>query len=151
MVPPKKYPIVLCVVLMIAILLTACGGGAAPSSSGSTSAPTLAGPTWRWQKTEFNSGKTIPVASPDNYTLQFATDGTVSIKADCNTGSGNYVVANGTDLTINVGAMTRAACAPDSLSDEFITELGQVIHYTIDRNGELVLALNTGAGMRYKQ
>lgn len=151
MVPSKQNLIALCVVLTIAFLMTACGGGAAPSSTGTASAPTLAGPTWKWQKTEFNSGKTIPVASPDNYTLQFANDGTVSIKADCNSGSGKYVVTNGTDLTITVGAMTLAACAPDSLSDEFITELGQVIHYTIDRNGELVLALNSGAGMRYNQ
>ena len=150
MVHPKRSPIALSVVLVFAILLAACGGGASSSAPGSTPGSNLTGKTWQWQKTEFNGGKDIPVPNPANYTLLFSpTDNTVAIKADCNSGSGTYTITNGSELTIKVGAMTLAACAPDSLSNEFITELGQVISYKIENNGQLVLALNTGAGMRY--
>lgn len=134
----------LAVVLLSGVLLAACGGGT-PAPAGSN----LVGKTWLWQKTEFNSGKDIPVLQPDAYTLQFQSDGTVNIKADCNNGGGRYTVSNSTDLTISIETMTRAMCPPDSLSDEYVNELNDTGSYTIERNGELVLALKSGAGMRF--
>jgi heat shock protein HslJ len=128
------------------LLLTACGGTSTPAPAGSD----LLGKTWLWQKTEFNSGKNIPVLQPAAYTLQFLADGKVNITADCNNGGGNYVVTNNVNLTIRVEALTRAICPPESLSDEYIKELNDTGSYTIQRNGELVLALKSGAGMRFK-
>lgn len=137
----KLFPLLIVVVL--AGMLVACGGTATSSSSN------LVGKTWLWQKTEFNSGKDIPVLQPDAYTLQFQSDGKVNIKADCNSGGGSYVITNNVDMTIHIDTLTRAVCPPDSLSDEYINELNDTASYTIERNGELVLALKSGAGMRF--
>jgi heat shock protein HslJ len=140
----RKLYQLLAVIVLGGLLLAACGGSAS-GSAGSN----LQGKTWLWQKTEFNSGKDIPVVQPDAYTLQFQADGTVNIKADCNNGGGRYTVSNSADLTINIETMTRAMCPPDSLSDEYVNELNDTGSYTIERNGELVLALKSGAGMRF--
>ncbi len=147
MKPLTQRHIVLLTLVSAVLLLAACSGAATPAVPGSD----LAGKTWKWQHTDFNSGKTIPVVpNPPNYTLQFLVpDGKINFQADCNTGSGSFVITNGTDLTIKVESTTRAACPPDSYSDEYIKELGEVVHYTIERNGDLVLALNSGAGMRF--
>ena len=137
----------LAVVLSVGLLLTACGGASTPAPAGSD----LMGKTWLWQYTAFNNGKTIPVLAPASYTLQFLEGGKISLKADCNSGSGSYIVTNDVNLTIRVETMTKAACPAGSLSEEYVQELNDVGSYNIERDGELVLALkSTGAGMRFK-
>jgi heat shock protein HslJ len=131
---------------VLAMLLVACASAATPAPAGSN----LLGKTWLWQKTEFNGGKDIPVPTPANYTLQFLPEGQVSIKADCNTGSGRYAVTNNVDLTISIETLTRAICPPESLSDEYINELNDTGSYKVESNGALVLSLKSGAGMRFK-
>ena len=137
----------LAVILSVGLLLTACGGASTPAPAGSD----LMGKTWLWQYTAFNNGKTIPVLAPASYTLQFLEGGKISLKADCNSGSGSYIVTNDVNLTIRVETMTKAACPAGSLSEEYVQELNDVGSYKIERDGELVLALkSTGAGMRFK-
>ena len=137
----------LAVILSVGLLLTACGGASTPAPAGSD----LQGKTWLWQYTAFNNGKTIPVLAPASYTLQFLEGGKISLKADCNSGSGSYIVTNDVNLTIRVETMTKAACPAGSLSEEYVQELNDVGSYNIERDGELVLALkSTGAGMRFK-
>src|SRR5512143_611687 len=48
----------------------------------------LGSQTWKWISATDNSGKITTVPNPENYTLTFATDGTVQIKADCNNAQG---------------------------------------------------------------
>jgi heat shock protein HslJ len=140
----KLYKLI-AVLLLSGLFLAACSGASTPAPAGSD----LLGKTWLWQKTEFNSGKDIPVLAPASYTLQFLANGKINIMADCNSG-GSYVVTNNVDLTIRVETLTRAMCPPESLSEEYVKELNDTGSYTIERNGELVLALKSGAGMRFK-
>jgi heat shock protein HslJ len=142
-----SHKLVMALILSAGLLLTACGGASTPAPAGND----LMGKTWLWQYTAFNNGKTIPVLAPASYTLQFLDGGKISIKADCNSGGGSYVVTNDVNLTIRVETMTKAACPAGSLSDEYVQELNDTGSYKIERNGELVLALkSTGAGMRFK-
>ena len=142
-----SHKLLMALILSAGLLLTACGGASTPAPAGSD----LMGTTWLWQYTAFNNGKTIPVLAPASYTLQFLEGGKISIKADCNSGSGSYVVTNDVNLTIRVETMTKAACPAGSLSDEYVQELNDTGSYNIERDGELVLALkSTGAGMRFK-
>ncbi len=150
--------------LVLAMLLMACSAVAATPTAQPTAFPptepvvepsTLpAQPTsadmeaftanpWKW------SGFTDPiqqytVENPENYTLTFQADGTVNIKADCNNATGSYTV-DGQSLTIEVGVMTRAMCPPDSLSDEYVKNLGEVAIYFF-KDGNLFLDLKVDGG-----
>jgi heat shock protein HslJ len=141
----KLYKLI-AVLVLSGLFLAACGGAGTPAPAGSN----LLGMTWLWQKTEFNGGKDIPVLQPTAYTLQFLDAGKVNITADCNNGSGSYVITNNVDLTIKIDTLTRAVCPAGSLSDEYVSELNDTGSYKIESNGELVLALKSGAGMRFK-
>jgi heat shock protein HslJ len=105
----------------------------------------LVGVVWKWEKFLESNDNTILVDDPDKYTLEFLVDGTVRVNADCNNGSGSYMV-EGNQLTIEVQAMTMAMCPPDSLSDQYIQYLGQVVSYMFD-GGKLALALRYDTGI----
>ena len=105
----------------------------------------LVGVVWKWENFLESNDNTIIVDDPDKYTLEFLADGTVRVKADCNNGSGSYMV-EGSQLTINLQAMTLAMCPPDSLSDQYIKYLGEVVSYVFD-GGNLALALRYDTGI----
>ena len=99
--------------------------------------------TWQWsQFTDPVSEMMIP--DPENYELVFLADGTFNVVADCNRGSGSYT-ADGSSITLSLGAITQATCGDDSLSDKFLSYLGDVATYVFD-NGRLVLNLKADGG-----
>jgi heat shock protein HslJ len=103
--------------------------------------------TFVWELVELQTGPNSS-ATPDDplkYTIGFNDDGTVSIVADCNVGSGTYTVDR-SKIAIKVGPMTLAACPEDSLSDQWIKDLGQVVTLSINDASELVLNLPADAG-----
>jgi CubicO group peptidase (beta-lactamase class C family)/heat shock protein HslJ len=82
-----------------------------------------------WQWVAFtNPMEQFAVEDPASYTLTFNADGTVNIVADCNNANGTYTT-DGSSLTIEIGPMTKAACPPESRSDQFITYLGSAAIY----------------------
>ncbi|WP_440951746.1 META domain-containing protein [Methanococcoides sp. FTZ1] len=96
---------------------------------------------WQW------SGliETLPasqsvVPDPENYTITFNQDGTYSIKADCNVGSGTYTL-DGNELTLAPGPITLAYCGPDSLDSQYLSLLSNVTSVSID---DEQLVLGTG-------
>ena len=106
----------------------------------------LAGPTWQWTSTTLTSPASQSVTpDPQNYTVTFKTDGTVSIKADCNQVNGIYAIEVPLGVTITLGASTMVACGEDSLSDTFLEQLTQVAEMSV-ANGQLNLELAEGAG-----
>ena len=109
----------------------------------------LTGFVWQW--TEFSDPVqgTVTVESPEQYTIEFLPEGLVGIKADCNNGSGSYIVDEGGSIDIAIGAMTLALCAPESLSDQFVQYLNDVAVSSFDE-GDLLLDLMADAGtMRF--
>ncbi|MCO6450161.1 MAG: META domain-containing protein [Caldilineales bacterium] len=123
---------------------------AAPASDADTSEAAstpeaLLDVLWAWQsfadQSEVND---ITVNDPAQYTLTFGSDGTVAIKADCNNAAGTFTV-DGSSLTIQIGPMTMAMCPEDSLSDQYIAMLGDVVSYVFNED-DLVLNLKADAG-----
>lgn len=93
---------------------------------------------WQWWglvETEPVSQSVVP--DPESYTIVFTSDGTYYIKADCNVGSGSYVL-NGTYLVLNPGPMTLAECGPESQYDTYVALLGDVTSFSMEGN-KLVL------------
>ena len=166
----KKYHRIVWLLVISALVLAACGSPtptptvvpaqqptsapeqvtlvptkAPPSTTASAGAVAkLTGQTWKWINATDNIGKITTVPNPENYTLAFAADSTVQIKADCNNAQGTYTT-DGNKMTITVGPMTMAACPPGSLSDQFIAKLGEVASYLFS-NGQLVLEWKMDAG-----
>jgi heat shock protein HslJ len=93
-----------------------------------------------WQLTVFpGSG---PIES-GRYTVQFAPDGTVTIRADCNWVLGAWTGGNGV-LDISVTQTTVAACPPDSLEQPFVQALDVATAYALDASMGLTLSGPSG-------
>lgn len=80
------------------------------------------GKTWQW--TQFNdpANGEQAIAEPERYQLVLNEDGTVNVKADCNQVSGTYTT-EGNSISIILGPSTAAACADDSLADQYMQHL----------------------------
>lgn len=103
-----------------------------------SNAAVLIGPVWKWTQTLNTNGPTQIVPDPNLYTLQFNPDGSVQVKADCNSGSGVYTAGANNSLTIQISAMTQAACPPGSLSDAYVQQLNSTASF-FTGGSELVL------------
>ncbi len=113
---------------------------------GGQTADPLAGTSWRWiafrdMKQDFSV--------TGAYTIAFAGDGTVSVMADCNAGSGTYTVNGEAGLTISIHATTDAACPPGSLVDAFIENLNFAGLFTIDAGTLTVEIMADGGWMTF--
>jgi heat shock protein HslJ len=129
---------VLALAVFLALTLSACSPATAPAS---TSAG-ITGIVWEWTSMEEKvpaSQSVVP--DPKNYTIIFAADGTVNIKADCNNVSGTYKI-DGSNLNIVLGPSTLAACSPTSLDQIYLASLQKVSNYSLDKS---VLSLGFAA------
>jgi hypothetical protein len=71
----------------------------------------IANIVWQWSDlVETMPASQSVVPDPQNYTLTFLPDGTVSIKADCNMLGGTYTLDGGS-LAIQLGPSTMAFAA----------------------------------------
>ncbi len=159
------------VLLLLGAALAACSSQATPTPEAQpptqpppTAVPTQPPPsgpqevpvsaitniTWQWSElVENEPAAQSVVPNPESYSLAFFDDGTLGVKADCNTGSGSYTV-DGSTIEFGPMALTRALCPPESLSDQFVRLLAEVDTYGM-QDGRLVLTLNDGAGeMRFQ-
>ena len=155
---PKRFK-VLAPLLVIVILLSACGSPTTEPEPTATPEPTavpeplldtisqaeLIGETWQW----VSLVETMPAAQsvvpdPENYTLTFNDDGTVSIKADCNVAMGSYELS-GDQLTISLGPTTLAECGAESSYNQFLSLLEQAAGVGM-AYGNLVITLADEAG-----
>ena len=107
------------------------------------------GQVWYWQafqdSADGEESNDFLVDNSSQYTLELLPDGTYIFKADCNQGSGKYIL-NDNSLTLEPGIMTLAECGPESLSNRYIALLGDVVTFVFDAEGNLVLNLKLDAG-----
>jgi heat shock protein HslJ len=86
--------------------------------------------------------ETQTVPNPENYTIIFNADGTLTGRADCNSFSGAYSQTNG--FTIKLGSSTMAYCGEASLDQQYLALLSSVAARGPDGAGGL--ALETAGG-----
>jgi heat shock protein HslJ len=115
---------------------TVVGESAAPGSD-------LLGTTWEWVSVIDPAGQTT-ASDPTRYTITFNSDGTASIKADCNSVTATYTT-DGASLSIIPGASTAAACPEDTQDQLFVNSLSSSSSYVV-QDGELIVTLADGSG-----
>jgi heat shock protein HslJ len=114
-----------------------------PSQSGE--GLNLTGVTWQWLEFQGMDDTVLKVSNPAQYTLELNPDGTLAVKADCNSGSGSYT-SSGSQLNIDIQVITMAQCAPESLSAKYVQYLNEIVSYVI-QDGDLFLALPMDGGI----
>ncbi|MGB9938354.1 META domain-containing protein [Methanosarcina sp.] len=121
---------------------------ATPANSGVISADNLTNVEWQWtgfQQSDEPENKTV-VPDPENYTLAFFPDGRYYIKADCNGGSGNYILEEN-NLTLDPPVMTLIACGPGSMDSEYLSLLTSVKSAGFENEQLILYSENTGQRM----
>jgi heat shock protein HslJ len=125
------------ILLLFPTASAVCAGGAPGGEE-------ITGIVWEWQQTLYNNDTKAVPDNPGNYTVSFAPDGKLYIRADCNRGGGMYAV-DGKTITMEVTHTTRAMCPPDSLERTFIKDLNAARIYFL-RNGTLFIDLKYDTG-----
>jgi heat shock protein HslJ len=127
----------------VLIVAAACRPVVAPVPHAATPASSITNIVWQWTSvTNRPTGETTEVPKPQDYTIIFRDDGTLSGQADCNTFAGTYSQESGFSITL--GAVTMAACGGDSLDQQYLELLGAIAAGGPDGTGNL--ALETAGG-----
>jgi len=108
----------------------------------------LIGTVWKWQQTIYPDKTRVEPADPENYTLEFLSDGKVNIRADCNLGGGSYTL-RGNQISIEITHTTRAACPPGSLEQDYIRDLNAAANYFFKAKVFYVNLKDTFGTMRF--
>jgi heat shock protein HslJ len=128
---------------IVIIVAAACVPPPTPAPAAATPANAITNIVWQWTSVTHQTTKeTTEVAKPQDYTITFRDDGTLSGKADCNNFTGVYSQENG--FSIKLGATTMAACGNDSLDQQYLQLLGAIAAGGPDGAGNL--ALETAGG-----
>ena len=116
--------------LLAVMALVVSGGMMFAGCSSSNDAPDSLFTIWQLQEFLLDDGTITPVDDPAKYTIEFKTDNTAAIRADCNTCSGPFS-ADDESLSFGLMACTIAACPPGSFDTQFQAALGTVSTYEI--------------------
>jgi heat shock protein HslJ len=108
----------------------------------------ILGVIWKWESYTLATGEPIVVNNPERYEFMLLPTGTIRVKADCNNGSGTYWV-EGNNISIEVLTLTRAACPPGSLSDDFVQLMNQASVYRIEGSNLLLEVGGDGGTMKF--
>ena len=128
----RKHMLLFTLALAMLLILAACQTGG--SKSANPDMPKgVANITWQWVELIEQSAPASQsvVPDPQNYTITFKDDGNVDIKADCNKVSGTYKWDK-QGLKIELGPSTRAECGPQSLDQQYLDLLSQVVTGGLD-------------------
>jgi len=103
--------------------------------------------TWVWTILIKSDGSDVKPKDPSKYSAQFNADGTINVRADCNTASGTYRLGNAGRLTIDFTSGTTKDCGSESLSTLFTNSLESASKQDIDGD-RLEINLGDGGLMR---
>src|SRR5215211_2689584 len=95
----KRLPLVL-------LILTVGTVGCDESPTGPTE---LVDITWKLETVARVGSAIVTVPNPEQFTVRFETNGTLSVKADCNSCTGRYVL-DGSSVSVGNLACTLVAC-----------------------------------------
>jgi para-nitrobenzyl esterase len=137
MAPVKLLPI-----LAILAVLSACAIDKGPPGVGASRWQ----PSWQLVRIQDGSGAVVVPDVKAKYTMEFDALGGVTMRIDCNRGSGKWKSPAPGRIEFSQLALTRAACPPGSLHDRIVTQLPQMRSYLV-KNNRLYLSLVADGGI----
>jgi len=124
-------------------LLSCSGVGQAPADSKPFD---LGGTAWQLVKFQGSDDTTIVPDDKAKYTLQFASDGGLNVRIDCNRGRGTWKSSGPNKLELSILALTRAMCPPGSMHDRIVTHWNSIRSYVV-KDGRLFLSVMADGGI----
>lgn len=130
----------------VTLMLRRVGTRQTAQGSQPTASPGLAGTSWQLVKFQGSDGTTLTPDDRAKYTIQFAANGQLTARVDCNRGRGSWTSSGPSQLQVGPLALTRAACPAGSLHDQIVKQWSFIRSYVI-RDGHLFLALMADGGI----
>jgi para-nitrobenzyl esterase len=106
----------------------------------------LGGTSWQLVRFQGSDDKTLIPDDRSKYTIAFNSDGSLTVRIDCNRGRGTWKSVGPSQLQFGPLALTRAMCPPGSLHDHIVKQWEYIRSYVI-RNGHLYLSLIADGGI----
>lgn len=119
---------------------------ASSQTGSSTGSAGLSGTSWQLVKFQSSDGKTLIPDDKSKYTIILGNTGRVSVRLDCNRGSGSWRSDGANQLRFGPMILTRAMCPPGSLHDRIAKDLPAVRSYVV-KDGHLFLSLMADGGI----
>lgn len=110
--------------------------------------PEMTGREWQLVEVRPLSDTVFTLTDAANFTLTFAEGGMVAVRADCNRGTGRYLLA-GKSLSLERMALTHAMCSPQSFSDQFVRALDQVRSVLLTEGTLYLFIPRTGTSLKF--
>ncbi len=132
--------------LLLAALLLVFACSAREQTPPRNAAAVLGGTSWQLLKFQGSDDKTLTPDDKTKYTIEFSTDGGLTVRIDCNRGRGAWKSSGASQLQLGPLALTRAQCPPGSLHDQIVKHWEFIRSYIIKDN-HLFLALMADGGI----
>ena len=100
--------------------------------------------SWTWISAFYEDGRVVKPKNSADFGIVFTNDGRISIKTDCNSGSGSYTVEGG-KIAFGPIASTKMYCE-GSQESEFFQLISNSTGYLFTSKGELILQLKFDSG-----
>ena len=102
----------------------------------------LGGTSWQLVRFQGRDGTTLRPKDKTKYILEFANDGSLDVRIDCNRGRGTWKAAAASQLELSPLALTRAMC-PSALNDRLPRDWQSIRSYVV-KDGHLLLTAGGG-------
>jgi heat shock protein HslJ len=112
--------------------------------------PTLEGTAWQLVRIVSMDDRVFVPDERSKYTLAFASEGRLVVRADCNRGQGTWSVKEPSHLEFGTLATTRAMCPPGSLYDRFISDLSYIRSFVLKDEHLFLATMADGAILEFE-
>jgi heat shock protein HslJ len=116
-----------------------------PRSPAGSGGGALQGTSWQLVKFQGGDGQTFTPGAAARYTIEFAADGALIARIDCNRGRGTWQATPLGQLELGPLALTRARCPEGSLHDQIVRQWTFVRSFLV-KDGHLFLSLMADGG-----
>ena len=121
------------------------GATACVTPSTGPGVPPLTDSVWELQQIQMSDGERLTAEPPQNYTVEFADDGQVFVRADCNRAIGQFEAAGDGRISVDLGPTTLAACPEGSIGPQFLQAIDNASFYFF-QDQDLFIDLTADSG-----